>query len=68
LPIISIEPKCQFGKLSDTTGENSNKSFFAALGGYIKLEMLKAATKHSVNALQSALQTLREMNPVHLSA
>jgi hypothetical protein len=59
---------------TETTQTNH---FFAALCGYIKLEMLKVETttnhfamktKLYANALQSAFQTLREMNLVHLCA
>jgi len=51
--------------------------FFGALCGYIKLELLKGATKLNhfalksklyLQAIQSAYAVLRELNPVSLAA
>jgi len=59
---------------TETTQTNH---FFAALCGYIKLEMLKVQTRTNhfalktklyVNALQSAFKTLEKMNPIQFSA
>ncbi len=73
----SLKQNVSLAKSPTQTEKTQTNHFFAALCGYIKLEMLKAETRTNhfalktklyVNALQSAFQTLREMNPVHLSA
>jgi len=73
----SLKQNVSLAKSPTQTEKTQTNHFFAALCGYIKLEMLKAETKTNhfamktklyVNALQSAFQTLREMNPVYLSA
>jgi len=73
----SLKQNVSPAKSPTRTEKTQTNHFFAALCGYIKLEMLKVETKTNhfalktklyVNALQSAFQTLREMNPVHLSA
>ncbi len=73
----SLKQNVSLAKSPTQTETTQTNHFFAALCGYIKLEMLKVETKTNhfalktklyVNALQSAFSTLREMNPVHLSA
>jgi len=73
----SLKQNVSLAKSPTQTETTQTNHFFAALCGYIKLEMLKVETKTNhfalktklyVNALQSAFQTLREMNPAHLSA
>ena len=73
----SLKQNVSLEKSPTRTETTQTNHFFAALCGYIKLEMLKVETKTNhfalktklyVNALQSAYQTLREMNPIHLSA
>ncbi len=73
----SLKQNVSLAKSPTQTETTQTNHFFAALCGYIKLEMLKVETKTNhfalktklyVNALQSAFKTLREMNPVHLSA
>jgi len=59
------------------TEKTQTNHFFAALCGYIKLEMLQVETKTDhfalktklyVKALHSAFQTLRELNLIQFSA
>ena len=73
----SLKQNVSLSKSPTQTETTQTNHFFAALCGYIKLEMLKVETKTNhfalktklyVNALQSAYQTLREMNPIHFSA
>jgi hypothetical protein len=73
----SLKQNASLSKSPTQTETTQTNHFFAALCGYIKLEMLKVETKTNhfamktklyVNALQSAFQTLQEMNPVQLSA
>jgi len=73
----SLKQNVSLAKSPTQTEKTQTNHFFAALCGYIKLEMLKVETKTNhfalktklyVNALQSAFKTLRELNPVHLSA
>ncbi|MGI8467963.1 MAG: IS701 family transposase [Pyrinomonadaceae bacterium] len=73
----SLKQNVSLAKSPTHTEKTQTNHFFAALCGYIKLEMLKVETRTNhfalkaklyVNALQSAFQTLRELNPVHLSA
>ncbi len=73
----SLKQNVSLSKSPTQTETTQTNHFFAALCGYIKLEMLKVKTKTNhfalktklyLNALQSAFQTLRELKPVHLSA
>ena len=73
----SLKQNVSLAKSPTQTEKTQTNHFFAALCGYIKLEMLKVETKTNhfalktrlyVNALQSAFKTLRELNPVNLSA
>ena len=73
----SLKQNVSLAKSPTQTENTQTTHFFAALCGYIKLEMLKVETKTNhfalktklyVNALQSAFQTLRELNPVQFSA
>lgn len=73
----SLKQNVSLEKSPTRTETTQTNHFFAALCGYIKLEMLKEEkgtnhfalkTKLYVNALQSAYQTLREMKPIRLSA
>lgn len=73
----SLKQNVSLAKSPTQTEKTQTNHFFAALCGYIKLEMLKVESKTNhfalktklyVNALQTAFQTLRKMNPVHLSA
>ena len=73
----SLKQNVPLAKSPTRTKTTQTKHFFAALCGYIKLEMLKVETKTNhfalktklyVNALQSASKTLREMNPIQFSA
>ncbi len=73
----SLKQNVSLAKSPTQTEKTQTNHFFAALCGYIKLEMLKVETKTNhfalktklyVNALQSAFSTLQEMNLVHLSA
>lgn len=73
----SLKQNVSLAKSPTQTERTQTTHFFAALCGYIKLEMLKVETKTNhfalktklyINALHSAFQTLRELNPVQLSA
>lgn len=73
----SLKQNVSLAKSPTHTERTQTTHFFAALCGYIKLEMLKVETKTNhfalktklyVNALHSAFQTLRELNPVQFSA
>lgn len=73
----SLKQNVSLSKSPTQTKRTQTNHFFAALCGYIKLEMLKVEqktnhfalkTKLYVNALQSAAKTLREMNPIQFSA
>ena len=73
----SLKQNVSLEKSPTRTETTQTNHFFAALCGYIKLEMLKVETKTNhfamktklyVKALHSAFETLREMNPVQLSA
>ncbi len=73
----SLKQNVSLAKSPTQTETTQTNHFFAALCGYIKLEMLKVETKTNhfamkmklyVNALHSAFQTLREMNPIQFSA
>ena len=69
----SLKQNVSLAKSPTQTETTQTNHFFAALCGYTKLEMLKVETKTNhfalktklyVNALQSAFQTLRKLNPV----
>jgi hypothetical protein len=73
----SLKQNVSLAKSPTQTETTQTNHFFAALCGYIKLEMLKVETKTNhfalktklyVKALQSAFQTLRELNPIQFSA
>jgi hypothetical protein len=73
----SLKQNVSLAKSPTHTEKTQTNHFFAALCGYIKLEMLKVETKTNhfalktklyVNALHSAFQTLREFNFVQFSA
>ncbi len=73
----SLKQNVSLSRSPTQTETTQTNHFFAALCGYIKLEKLKVKTKTNhfalktklyLNALQSAFQTLRELNPIHLSA
>jgi hypothetical protein len=73
----SLKQNVSLAKSPTHTERTQTTHFFAALCGYIKLEMLKLETKTNhfalktklyVNALHSAFQTLRELKPIQLSA
>lgn len=73
----SLKQNVSLEKSPTQTEKSQTNHFFAALCGYIKLEMLKIKTKTNhfalktklyVNALHSAFQTLRKFNVVQLSA
>jgi hypothetical protein len=73
----SLKQNVSLEKSPTQTEKTQTNHFFAALCGYIKLEMLKVETKTNhfalktklyVNALNSAFQTLRELRPIQFSA
>jgi hypothetical protein len=73
----SLKQNVSLAKSPTQTETTQTNHFFAALCGYIKLEMLKVETRTNhfalktklyVNALHSAFQTLRDLNPVQFSA
>jgi hypothetical protein len=73
----SLKQNVSLAKSPTQTEKTQTTHFFAALCGYIKLEMLKVETKTNhfamktklyVNALHSAFQTLQNLNPVQFSA
>lgn len=73
----SLKQNVSLAKSPTQTEKTQTNHFFAAICGYIKLEMLKVETKTNhfalktklyVNALHSAFQTLREFNLVQFSA
>jgi len=73
----SLKQNVSLAKSPTQTEKTQTNHFFAALCGYIKLEMLKVETKTNhfalktklyVNALHSAFQTLRELHPIQFSA
>jgi len=73
----SLKQNVSLAKSPTQTEKTQTNHFYAALCGYIKLEMLKIETKTNhfalktklyVNALHSAFQTLRELNPIQFSA
>jgi transposase len=73
----SLKQNASLSKSPTQTETTQTNHFFAALCGYIKLEMLKVQTRTNhfalktklyVNALQSAFKTLEKMNPIQFSA
>jgi hypothetical protein len=73
----SLKQNVSLAKSPTQTETTQTNHFFAALCGFIKLEMLKVNSKINhfalksklyIKALHSAFDTLRELNPVHLSA
>jgi hypothetical protein len=73
----SLKQNASLEKSPTQTVTSQTNHFFAALCAFIKLEMLKGTTKLNhfalktklyVNALQMAFSTLREMQPVQLTA
>ena len=73
----SLKQNASLEKSPTQTVTTQTNHFFAALCGYIKLELLKSDTqlnhfalkaKLYLNAVQSAYATLRELNPARLAA
>jgi len=73
----SLKQNASLEKSPTQTVVTQTNHFFAALCGYIKLELLKADTKLNhfalksklyLHAIQSAYATLRELNPARLAA
>ena len=73
----SLKQNASLEKSPTQTVTSQTNHFFAALCAFIKLEMLKGTTKLNhfalktklyVNALQEAFSTLRELQPVQLTA
>jgi hypothetical protein len=73
----SLKQNVSLEKSPTHTERTQTNHFFAALCGFIKLEMLKVESKMNhfalksklyIKALHSAFSTLREMNPVQLTA
>ena len=73
----SLKQNASLEKSPTQTVATQTNHFFAALCGYIKLELLKSDTKLNhfalksklyLRAIQSAYAALRELNPAHLAA
>lgn len=73
----SLKQNVSLSKSPTQTERTQQNHLFAALCGYAKLEMLKVDTKLNhfaiksklyFNALHSAFSTLRQLNPIHLTA
>lgn len=73
----SLKQNASLEKSPTHTVVTQTNHFFASLCSYIKLEMLKCTTKTNhfalkaklyINALQSAFDTLRQLQPIHLPA
>ncbi|MEJ7711691.1 MAG: transposase [Pyrinomonadaceae bacterium] len=73
----SLKQNVSLEKSPTQTERTQTNHFFAALCGFIKLEMLKVKTKTNhfalksklyIKALHSAFSTLRELNPVQFAA
>jgi hypothetical protein len=73
----SLKQNASLEKSPTQTVTTQTNHFFAALCGYIKLELLKSTTKLNhfalksklyLQAIQSAYITLRQLNPVSLAA
>ena len=72
----SLKQNVSLAKSPTHTQTTQTNHFFAALCGFIKLEMLKVATKTNhfavksklyIKALHSAFDTLRELNPIQFA-
>ncbi len=73
----SLKQNASLEKSPTKTVTTQTNHFFAALCGYVKLELLKGDTKLNhfalksklyLRAIQSAFAALRELNPVQLAA
>ncbi|MDQ3256044.1 MAG: IS701 family transposase, partial [Acidobacteriota bacterium] len=73
----SLKQNVSLAKSPTHTETTQTNHFFAALCGFVKLEMLKVETRLNhfalksklyINALHSAFSTLQELNPVQVSA
>lgn len=73
----SLKQNVSLAKSPTQTETTQTNHFFAALCGFIKLEMLKVETKTNhfalksklyIKALHSAFDTLRELNPIQFAA
>ena len=73
----SLKQNVSLAKSPTQTERTQTNHFFAALCGYVKLEMLKADVKLNhfalkqklyIKALHSAFSTLRELNPIQFAA
>ena len=73
----SLKQNASLEKSPTQTVATQTNHFFAALCGYIKLELLKSDTKLNhfalksklyLRAIQSAYAALRDLNPAHLAA
>jgi len=73
----SLKQNASLEKSPTQTVTTQTNHFFAALCGYIKLELLKSDTKLNhfalksklyLSAIQSAYETLRKLNPTQLAA
>jgi hypothetical protein len=73
----SLKQNVSLAKSPTQTQTTQTNHFFAALCGFIKLEMLKVETKTNhfalksklyIKALHSAFDTLRELNPIQFAA
>jgi hypothetical protein len=73
----SLKQNVSLAKSPTQTATTQTKHFFAAQGGFSKLERLKVATKLNhfalksklyLNALRSAFSTLRDLTPVQFTA
>jgi hypothetical protein len=73
----SLKQNVSLAKSPTHTETTQTNHFFAALCGFIKLEMLKVESKMNhfalksklyIKALHSAFDTLRELNPIQFAA
>ena len=73
----SLKQNASLSKSPTKTVTTQSNHFFASLCSFIKLEMLKVETKTNhfalkarlyLSALQTAFQTLHELQPIHLAA
>jgi len=73
----SLKQNVSLAKSPTHTETTQTNHFFAALCGFIKLEMLKVESKMNhfalksklyIRALHSAFDTLRELNPIQFAA
>jgi len=72
-----LKQNVSLAKSPTQTETTQTNHFFAALCGFIKLEILKVDAKLNhfalksklyINALHSAFDTLRELNPIQFAA